>query len=132
MDALEYLESDFRALDDEFKKRRRNGRFKATEVRIIAGEVIAGAKRRADRVRHLREDVERTGGDSGRACACSVADRDEAGAGAQGYCLVRTRVLSLVHTLTFKDRSNMTPSQRSIMTRDTVVMALMGLLLFFW
>ena len=34
--------------------------------------------------------------------------------------------------LTFRYRSNMTPSQRSIMTRDTVVMALMGLLLFFW
>ena len=80
VDALEYLEFDFRALDDEFKKRRRNGRFKATEVRIIVGEVIANAEGRADRVRHFREDVERTGSDSGCACACSVAGRDEAGA----------------------------------------------------
>uniref|UniRef100_D8QM36 DUF221-domain-containing protein n=1 Tax=Schizophyllum commune (strain H4-8 / FGSC 9210) TaxID=578458 RepID=D8QM36_SCHCM len=99
VDALEYLESDFRALDDEFKKRRRNGRFKATETAFVTFEKMSSAQ-----------------------VAIQVA---HAPAPLQTVTKPAPEPRDIVW-------SNMTPSQRSIMTRDTVVMALMGLLLFFW
>ncbi|KAL1713458.1 hypothetical protein EV715DRAFT_211667 [Schizophyllum commune] len=99
VDALEYLESDFRALDDEFKKRRRNGRFKATETAFVTFEKMSSAQ-----------------------VAIQVA---HAPAPLQAVTKPAPEPRDIVW-------SNMTPSQRSIMTRDTVVMALMGLLLFFW
>ncbi|KAL1741606.1 hypothetical protein HDZ31DRAFT_45065 [Schizophyllum fasciatum] len=98
-DALEYLENEFRVLDDEFKRRRRTGRFKATETAFITFEKMSSAQ-----------------------VAIQVA---HAAAPLQAITKPAPEPRDIVW-------SNMTPSQRSIMTRDTVVMALMGLLLFFW
>ncbi|TRM57425.1 hypothetical protein BD626DRAFT_213405 [Schizophyllum amplum] len=99
IDALGHLESEFRALDEEFKKRRRMGRFRATETAFVTFEKMSSAQ--------------------------MAVQAAHAPAPLQTVTKPAPEPRDIVW-------SNMTPSRGSLLTRDSFVMALMGLLLFFW
>ncbi|KAG6908443.1 hypothetical protein DXG01_004526 [Tephrocybe rancida] len=99
VDALEYLEKQFREADEIVKKRRTNGRFKATQSAFVTFEKMSSAQ-----------------------VAVQVAH-------APNPLSVTTFLAPEPRDIVW---SNMAPSTANIRTRDAFVLALMGLLLFFW
>ncbi|KAG6837025.1 hypothetical protein H0H93_016232 [Arthromyces matolae] len=99
VDALEYLEQQFKEADELVKKRRMNGRFKATQSAFVTFEKMSSAQI-AVQVAHAPNPTQIT-----------------------TYLAPEPRDIVW---------SNMTPSPAHIRTRDAIVLALMGLLFFFW
>ncbi|KIK03282.1 hypothetical protein K443DRAFT_676952 [Laccaria amethystina LaAM-08-1] len=99
VDALEYLENQFKEADELVKKRRRTGKFKATRAAFVTFEKMSSAQ-----------------------IAVQVAHAPGPGQ-ITAYFAPEPRDIVW---------SNMAPSQATIRTRDFFVLAIMGLLLFFW
>ncbi|KAG5645965.1 hypothetical protein DXG03_004757 [Asterophora parasitica] len=104
VDALEYLEKQFREADELVKKRRRTGRFRATQAAFVTFEKMSSLffdpQQIAVQVAHAPNPVQIT-----------------------TYPAPEPRDIVW---------SNMSPSTANIRTRDLLVLGCMGLLFFFW
>ncbi|KAK0463700.1 uncharacterized protein EV420DRAFT_1638625 [Desarmillaria tabescens] len=148
VDALEYLETRFKELDEQVKKKRRTGRFKATQAAFVTFEKMSSAVSAFSNSRRRRSDRQALRFNHNvrvNICELSITRQLENIAYEHLKWIASTLALQVVHAnnpwqcTTYAAPeprdivwSNMTPSQAHIRTRDALVLGALALLFFFW
>lgn len=118
VDALEYLGNVFREADEQVKKCRRMGRFKATHTAFVTFETMSSAVGHA----HIQSQVENTHHYPAQQIAAQTVHGP-----IPSQCL--TRLAPEPRDIVW---SNITHSPASLRVRESIVLGAMGLLFFFW